>query len=193
MTYYSIDHTETAATGTHLTNASVDNYLKVEFDVSAENDLIDSMTKAAEAQAEKLTNLCVNTKTVTVLVTDIETDNTVENTEINLPYRGTYAITSVEYMDSSGVYNAIASTDYYIKGKNVLVVKWGVTIDVTNNLRIIYAVDPVNLPIELDVALYKLIGDYYTQRTDDGIAQVFRVTENARQMFLPLQDVNQWI
>lgn len=192
MTYYFPTIERTQAVSTHLTNAQVDNYLKVGFDVTAENTLIDTLTKTAEEQTEELTNLCVNTKTVTMYATDIETDSAGGYFEFDLPYRGTVTLTSVYYQDSDGDYIVIDAAQYYIKAKNVLIVKWSGTINATNNIRIIYAVSPSNLPIGLDTAMFKLIGDYYTQRTDDEIgSSVYRVTENARQLFLPYQDVKQ--
>ena len=190
---YEIEVQKTQATGTHITNEIADNYLKDEYDVKAANSIIGSMIKTAEDQAEELVNRCINTKTVTAYVTNVETDEPYENIEINLPYRGAYTLTSVSSQDSDGVYTVLDSSLFYIKGLNKLIVKWSVGVSQINSLKLIYDVSPFNLPVGLDIAILKLIADYYTQRSDEGIAQVYRVSENSRQQFVPYQDPNQWI
>lgn len=190
MTYYSIDVEKTQAAGTHLTNAQVDNYLKVEFDVTAENTLIDNMTKAAEEQAEEFCNLCINEHDVTLRITDVDTDNGTDYVQFNLPYRGTISSLVVNSV-YQGTNTLIASTGYYIKGKNTLVILDLNSVD--TDYLITYTVTPSNLPIGLDVAIYKLIGDFYTNRTNEGIAQVFRISEGTRAVLSPFQDVKSWI
>ena len=122
MLYYNIDFENTVAATTWVTNAEADNYLKVEFDVSAENTLIDNLIKAAEEMAERSCNLCVNEKDVTVRITNIEIGNTRDLLAFRLPFRGTISDLVVKTVDE-GVEATLASTDYYIKGRNVLVIK----------------------------------------------------------------------
>lgn len=189
-TYYNIQVSKTQAVGTHLANAQVDNYLKVEFDVSAENTLIDTITKAAEEQAEEICNLCINQKDVTCYVTDVENDDTYAAYTINLPYRGTVSSLVVKTIDE-GTETTVDSSNYFLKNYNQLVIK-NVN-SVFDAILITYTVAPLNLPIGLDTAIFKLIGDYYVNRTNDSIVGVTRISESTRSMLLPFEDTKAWI
>lgn len=188
-TYYRPEVYKTQAASMHLTNAQVDNYLKVEFDVSAENTLIDSITKAAEEQAEEFCNLCINDKDVTMYVTDVELDYA-EPIQINLPYRGTVSSLVVKSVNE-GTETTLDSSGYYLKGLSTLVIKD--LNQVYTDLKITYSVTANNLPIGLDVAILKLCGDYYVNRTNDSVVSVVRISENTKTMLRPFQDVRQWI
>lgn len=189
-TYYNIQVDKTQAVGTHLANAQVDNYLKVEFDVSAENTLIDSITKAAEEQAEEICNLCINQKDVTLYVSDVENDDDYAAYTINLPYRGTVSSLVVKTTDE-GTETTVDSDNYFLKNYNQLVIK---NINqVFDSILITYTVAPRNLPIGLDVAMLKLCADYYVNRTNDSVVGVTRISESTRAMLTPFEDTKAWI
>lgn len=186
---YLIGVEKTQAAGTHLTNAQVDNYLKVEFDVSAENTLIETLTKAAEEQSEEICNLCINQKDVTLRITGAvrESGNYLS---FWLPYRGTVSSLVVKALDE-GTETTLTSSQYYLKGRDDLVIKDLNTI--ADEWLITYTVDPSNIPIGLDVGIFKLIGDYYVNRTNDSIVTVSRISENTRSIFSPFEDSREWI
>lgn len=190
MLYYNIDFKNTVAATSWVTNAEADNYLKVEFDVSAENTLIDNLIKTAEEMVERFCNLCVSEKEVTVRITNIEIENTRDLLEFKLPFRGTISDLVVKTVDE-GVETTLADTSYYIKGRNVLVLK-----DLNSfllDLLITYTVTPSNTPITLKGAILKLVGDFYVNRTNDSIVSVTRISENTKAMLLQFEDSSGWI
>jgi len=186
---YFVDVEKTQAAGTHISNAQVDNYLKVEFDVAAENTLIDTLTKSAEEQAEEICNICINTKDVTLRITDAIREE-LSYLSFNLPYRGTISSLVVKTVDE-GTETTLASTQYYVQGRNTLIIKDLNT--VAGSWIITYTVAPSNLPIGLDAGIFKLIGDYYVNRTNDSIVPISRISESTRAILSPFEDTKAWL
>lgn len=185
--WYDISVERTAAASTYVTNAQADNYLKVEFDVSAENTLIDNLLKAAEAWVEDFTNLCINEKDVTLRVWDLTTDSL---PEINLPYKGTLSdlVVTTEYQ---GVQTVLASTAYFMKAGNVLCLKSLQSL--ADSFLIEYTVAPLNLPDTLQAAILRVCGDMYDYRSDMVGANIGQVSMHSKVLLTQYKDVRQWI
>lgn len=190
QTFYSIDVDKTQSAGVHITAEQAKNYLKVEFDVTAENTLIESITKAAEEQAEEIINRCINQKDVTLLITSFEREDANYPFMFRLPYRGTISSLVVTGIDE-GTETVINSSEYYVNGRNILNVND--TLIGYDELKVTYTIAPLNLPIGLDTAILKLIGDYYVNRTNDSLVTVSRISESTRAMLTPFEDVKSWI
>ena len=189
-TYYDNYLTSSNTTPIHITLAQAKLYLKMD-DISTDDDLITAIIKAAEDQVEKTTNLAIVPKTVNYEVWDVELEDTSSAT-INLPYKGTISSLVVAIVDTEGTSTTLTiNDDYYVKGKNALVIH-KTYID-GYKFVITYTTTPDTLPNGLDVVIYKLIADYYENRADDGIQQLFRASNDSLSMLEKYAEIDAWL
>jgi len=189
--YYSIDTAKSDAASNYLDTDQVKNYLKVEYDITAENTLIEALIKAAESYFEEFTNRALNDHSLFIRLWEISADGIYVN--IELPYKGTYSSVVVKTVYEDTETTLTENTDYYITSNRIRLSKTVFT-DIENTELLITAdVTAVFTDPNIEPALYKLIADMYEQRSNDSIEGLQRISYTTRSLLMPFRDVSTMI
>lgn len=192
MGYYEATATKSASATTYLDIAQVKNYLKVEYNITAEDALITSLIKSAESQFEEYTNKALNAHSVTLTISYMDYDGE-PVLRVNLPYTGVYANFVVYKLYRGVVTTLVQGVDYYDYVNNIHLQR---SVGVGGEeLQVIITADvsPTFDDESVKPALYQLIADMYENRTNESIEQVYHIKNSTRALLMPFKDSNTFL
>jgi len=152
-----------------FTEISIDemkNYLKVDSDITDDDDLIIGMIKSAVEKIEKYCNILLRACTLDVIFDDFDIDEG----EVILPLIPCSQVSNVYLIDSQGV--ETEQTTFYQTGLNLKEIKIpGWSEDYKIRIRYIagYGIETVDyetesIPEIAKQAIYKIVSDWYENR-----------------------------
>ena len=178
----------TAATTEPISLAEARNHLRIEAYGSPEahpdDDKIELLIKSAREWCEEYTGRAFASQTIEMALDDFP-----EN-EIELPITPVTSITSVKYINVSGVETTISNSTYALDDysqPNWLILTagslWPITNGGANNVKIRMVVGntSANIPSAIKSAMLLIVGNLYENRQED-IAATSRVTFNSLPM-----------
>lgn len=160
----------TAPSAEPMTTAEAKSHLRV--DLSDDDDLIDSIVKAAREKLEVDTGRALITQTF-----DLHLDVFPDDCVIKVPRPTLQSITSIKYLDPDGVEQTLDASKYRIDSKSTparIIPAYGESwpsIRATTNAVVVrciagYGDASTDIPQDLIQAMKLLVGHYYENRED---------------------------
>lgn len=167
------DYTSVAATVKPLSVAEAKRHLNVTH--TEDDSLIDDYIGAATAMLEQRTNRCFVTQTRICKMGGFDDTRYVHEREIFLPRSPLASVSSIAYLNSSGVSTTLATSDYLVhtdekpgKISEAYNATWPATYGVQNDVTVTYlaghSTASASVPANVKQAVRMLVGHWYRNR-----------------------------
>lgn len=174
-----------------LTLDEVKNYLKVDGDMTTDDELIMMLIKTARAEAETITGRKLVEGTVTYYLSDFETN---DGSYIRIPYPPVQSITSITYVDSGSVTQTWDSSKYVLTN-TIEPCRIGLAYNETwpsvrgeqNDVTFTYVAgyeSPPLIPSPIKIAIMMMVSDMYEHRESITDVRLY-VTDTVQRLLAP--------
>ena len=168
--------------------AEIKLHLRIEPDVSAEDDLLSSLIKAARLHAERVTGKALVTQTWKLVL------DSFPSWEIEFPKPPLQSITSIVYLDSNGDSQTLSAAAYRVVATSEPGIVepaygevWPSTYGVTGGIAITFVCGmglAAAVPDDIKAAIKLMVGHWYRNREEvsaGGLSQVPMAAESLLQ------------